>query len=78
MNFNQWFRELHRDCCFMSVEVSHSSGAKRASNSEIQRWIEQGSLHINGERVTPKEDVDFPVFSVVLFPNSKKRRCTLL
>ncbi len=33
---------------------------------------------INGERVTPEEPIDFPVFRLVFFPKSDKRRTTIV
>lgn len=40
----------------------------RASNSELKRWIQNKALIVNGETVAWDEPMDFPVFSVVLFP----------
>ena len=74
MNVKQWLVNINSLCQFPSVEVP----GKKASNSELQRWIEQGSILFNGERVTPKEDMDFPLISVIMFPKSNVRRCTLL
>lgn len=49
------------------------------SNSELKRWIQKGSLQINGYSDTdPQEIIDYPVVSIVLHPNSKKRRITIL
>jgi hypothetical protein len=48
------------------------------SNGELRRQAKQGAILFNGERVTADEEVDFPVFSLVFFPNSAKRRCTLI
>lgn len=59
---------------FWSIE----SPKKPASNSELRRWITQQSLHINGEPVTVDEVLDYPLHTVVLFPKSQRRRCTLL
>lgn len=50
---------------------------KSVSNSAVRRWIDQGALQVNGEKVLSKEVVDFPVFSVVLFPKSDKKRITI-
>jgi len=69
----QWLVELNKLCSFMSREVP----GKRASSSELQRWIEQGSILFNGERVKKDELIDFPIISVVLFPKSEKHRTTL-
>lgn len=74
MKSHAWLRELHAICQFMSVEVP----GKVASGSELRRWIEQGSILINGERIKPDELLDFPMISVVMFPKSEKRRSTIL
>ncbi len=51
---------------------------QRASNSELRRWIRDASVEINGycER-DPFEVIDYPVFSVVIHPKSRKRRTTI-
>lgn len=69
----EWLANLNKLTQFMSIETP----GKRASNSELQRWLDQGSILINGERVTRDELMDFPIISVVLHPKSDKRRCTL-
>lgn len=46
------------------------------SNSELRRWCTNGSILINTEQVTWDELVDFPVFSIVFFPSSAKRKTT--
>lgn len=63
-----FLKELHSVMHFQSRE-----GAKRdkASSSELKRWIQNKAFIINGETVTPEELIDFPVFSVVLFPKNK-------
>lgn len=48
------------------------------SNSELRRWISNGSILINAERIVWDELVDFPVFSIVFFPSSAKRKTTIL
>jgi len=75
----QWLAELNKLCCFMSVEkVGKNGKLERATNSELQRWLDQGSVLVNGERIGRDELMDFPIISVVLFPKSEQRRCTLL
>ena len=49
-----------------------------ASNSELRRWIQQGAILFNGERMEPNEPIDFPLNSVILFPKSDKKRITIL
>jgi hypothetical protein len=48
------------------------------SGGELRRHMAQGAVLINGETVTPDEPMDFPVFSLVFFPKSEKRRTTLV
>lgn len=47
-----------------------------ASKSELRRWFDAGNVWINAERVEWNEPMDFPLTSVVLFPNGN--RITLL
>jgi hypothetical protein len=47
-----------------------------ASKTELRRWFDAGNVQINGERATWDEAMDFPLSSVVVFPNGK--RITLL
>lgn len=47
-----------------------------ASNSEVRRWLENSSIRFNGRTMKPKELLDFPLYSVVLFP--KGNRVTIL
>ncbi len=80
MKARDWLADLHKVCHFISIEVdpkAEKREVKLASRSELQRWLQQGSILINGERVAPDEEMDFPIISVVLFPKSPTRRCTL-
>lgn len=47
-----------------------------ASNSEIRRWLDNSAVRFNGKALKPKEMLDFPLYSVVLFP--KANRITIL
>lgn len=43
-----------------------------ASNSELRRWIEDGALEVDGKKVKPNEELNFPIQSVVLFGAGRK------
>jgi hypothetical protein len=58
---------LHDVCHFQTREGKRVG---RASNSELKRWCQNKALIINGETVDWNEPMDFPMFSVVLFPKS--------
>lgn len=47
-----------------------------ASNSEVRRWLENSAVRFNGKPLKPKDMLDFPLYSVVLFP--KGNRITIL
>jgi hypothetical protein len=47
-----------------------------ASNSEVRRWVEQGGVRFNGRILKVKDMLDFPLYSVVMFP--KGNRITIL
>ena len=57
---------------FQSIEA-----CKKASNSELKRWLENKAVVVNGEPLQWDEVMDFPINSMVLFPNGA-RRCTLV
>lgn len=47
------------------------------SNGEVKRWLLNKAVSINGVRLAPGQDVQFPVTSLVFFPTSETNRCTL-
>lgn len=46
---------------------------RNPSNSELRRWLANGTILFNTERCTWDEEIDFPVFSLVFFPSSPNR-----
>jgi len=61
-----------------ALPMSAENPCTHASNSEIRRWMQQGAVLCNGERLEPNEPIDFPVFSLVFFPKSANRRTTII
>lgn len=73
MNAYEWFMKLNEGVYgFRSIERFK----RRASNSEIRRWFEKGSIVINGKRVKKDDEMTEPIHSCVLHPKGKKR-CTI-
>lgn len=71
--------ELHGGLYSTESQLTKEGKCAKASNSELRRWIERGSVEINGHvDRDPKEVIDYPVLSVVIHPKSAKRRTTLL
>lgn len=56
----------------MSVERPCTS----PSNSELRRWMANGAVTLNGQKLRPADEVD-AVESLVFFPSSEKRRTTV-
>ena len=72
INAWQFLRELHEVCQFQTREGKKIG---KASASELKRWLQNGAVVANGEKLAWDEEMDFPLFSFVLFP---KRPVTLL
>lgn len=47
------------------------------SNSEIMRWLNGGSVIINGRRPKAKDPVDFPITQLVFFPRGARKTTVL-
>lgn len=56
-----------------AIPFSAEKPTTLASNSELRRWMANGSVLINTERVAWDEVIDFPIFSIVFFPNGNRR-----
>ena len=69
MNALAFLIDLHAVCHFQTKE---GKKVGRASNSELRRWLQNGAVWVNGETVQWNEEIDFPIFSLVLFPKSSK------
>ena len=61
-----------------AIPMSMENPCTYMSNSELRRVAQQGSVLVNGERVDINEPMDFPVFSLVFFPKSAKRKTTVI
>lgn len=74
MKNNAWqlLKDLHEVCHFQTRE---GKCVGKASSSELKCWCMNKAVLINGEQVAWDEEIDFPIFSFVLFP---KNRITLL
>ena len=45
----------------------------RPSNSEIRRWLLNGSVIIDGDKPKPDDIVYLPIWELIFFPNSKRK-----
>lgn len=72
---NTWLQHLmkiHDMVQFWSTERNEV-----ATNSELRRWFQRGSVLVDGRPVRADEEVIFPIPSLVLHPKGK-RKITLL
>jgi hypothetical protein len=59
---------------FFSIEKS----CAKATNSEIRRWFKNKAVIISGRTPSWDEEVIFPVGELILFPQSKTRRTSIV
>ncbi len=61
--------------------IRHSKEGNRLdkpSNGELRRWIQKNALFCNGQTVEAFGVIEFPITSLVLFPQNDKARCSLV
>lgn len=44
-----------------------------ATRSEVRRWFRKKSVLINGDRLSEKDEIQFPVHQLVFFPNGRRK-----
>ena len=70
----EFMMDLHKVCHFQTKEGKKTG---KASNSELKRWLRNGVVQCNGENLEWDEPMDFPINSMILFPNNQQKRCSL-
>jgi hypothetical protein len=56
-----------------ALPMSREKPCTVASNSEVRRWIPEGSVLINGQKWAADEEMPPMVWSLVFFPRSPNR-----
>lgn len=70
-----FINKLHEICNFQSTEMLKYG---KASKSTIRRWFEQKSIMINNMFPKWNDHIEYPITQLILFPNSKNRKITIL
>lgn len=79
MTILQWLNSLRPAIPYSAEKPKDADGrCVLMSNGELRRQAAQGAILINGERFSVDEPMDFPVFSLVFFPRSERRRTTVI
>jgi hypothetical protein len=67
--------------CFLDdtgyLPCSREKSPKRASKSELRRWLTQRSVTINDTTPQPDDVLTFPIQSLVFFPKGKSKTTML-
>ena len=71
LEFLMW-RKANR-CLPLSTEFPN----RKASRSEVRRWLEKKSVVMNSEKPGPKDKAPLPIKKLVFFPKGK-RKTTML
>lgn len=61
--------------------IRHSKEGDRLkppSNGELRRWVNSGAIQINGQTLSIQGVAEWPITNLVLFPNNRKSRCTII
>uniref|UniRef100_A0A6M3KE05 RNA-binding S4 domain-containing protein n=1 Tax=viral metagenome TaxID=1070528 RepID=A0A6M3KE05_9ZZZZ len=58
------------------LPVNTERGINPPSNSDLKRWLNKGSVIINGVKPKPEDEIEFPITELVFFP--KGRRTTMI
>ena len=64
---------LQRISNFCGGFHSRERSPAKASRSELERWLRQKAVIINGVTPGPTDEVHFPVKELVLFPSGKNK-----
>ena len=59
-----------------NLPIRQGQKGSKASNSELYRWLKEGSVIINGQKPKPNDAISFPVWQLVFF--SKGNKVTML
>lgn len=76
------FLKYLRDETFCFPFSQEQKGPGRAfikpSNAELRRWLQKGSVLVNGKRPGPGDEVEWPIRLLVYFPGSEKSQITVV
>jgi hypothetical protein len=66
MDFLKWMR----DVMFCCPHTREGPLVGKPSNSELRRWLRNGSILINDNNPQPGDDVTWPITQLVFFPGT--------
>ena len=55
------------------IPMSIERPCTNPTNAEIKRWLDQGAVVINGIRPKAKDQINFPITSLVFFPKAPRK-----
>ena len=61
---------------FLPVALKRGEGKEiygRPSNSELSRWLNMGTVRINGKTPKTLEEISYPIWELIFFPKGKRR-----
>ena len=71
------FMKFMRDEMFLN-NIPDDKNRRPAGNGQFKRWLDSGAILINGSKVKSDGRIEWPITSLVLFPNNEKRTITIL
>ena len=61
---------------YLPVTLKRGEGKEiygRPSNAELNRWLQNKSVVINGKSPQPLDEIEYPITELVFFPKSEHR-----
>ena len=68
-------RNWYKTFCFLPASCEGDK-LHDPSRSELKRWLEKGSVQINGVRPRPNDEIKYPIKQFILHPGGN--RCTII
>lgn len=75
MTAYQYLKELNTRIYLPGAEMKDGK-YRDVTNTQISNWLKQSAVLINGHTPGPTDEIHFPIWQLIFFPNGK-RRCTL-
>ena len=63
---------------FLPASREVQSLGRPVSKGEIKRWLQNKAVLINGQRPDWKDEIQFPLFELIFWPNSPQNRTTYI
>ena len=68
--------EYLKNLSYLPATLQRGKGREvygRPSNEQLRRWLNMGSIVINGKTPKSLDEISFPIWQLIFFPKGKRR-----